>query len=107
MRATAWVTCPRCDGEIEVEFEVTPGEEAVWYPNDRAHPGCPPEVEIVGEVRRDGCTCEEVPWDTIEEENYDRLLEEAEEDAIAAEELAAERRMEERRDDRELERRAS
>lgn len=32
--------------EIEVTFFVTPGEDAILYPNDLAHPGCDASIEI-------------------------------------------------------------
>lgn len=50
----ARVTCPVCGAEVTVEIE--PGEEEVRWPNERAHPGAPPEVI---DVR--GCAC----WDSM------------------------------------------
>lgn len=78
---TAWLDCPRpdCDGQIEVEFEIEPGEEPVYYPNDRAHPGSPAVALLIGEGgRRDFCECEltDAEWDVLEEDNQERMFEE-------------------------------
>jgi len=99
VRYAVWIDCYRCDGQIEVEVEVTPGEEPVYYPSRRAHPGSPAEVEIVGETDRFGCDCD-LDFGRLEEERRDRLLERAGEAMIAAREFAAERKMEEERDRR-------
>ena len=49
------VDCPCCGNPIEVEVE--PGEDPVYYPNDKAHPGAPPSIGAL-----EGCEC----WDTLD-----------------------------------------
>lgn len=69
---SAWVgvTCPCCGYEIDVLYD--PGLPAVYYPNDKAHPGDPPSIASVR-----GCDC----WDYLgryigaEEEYEERLIE--------------------------------
>lgn len=41
--------------ELTVTFFVTPGEDAILYPNDLAHPGCDASIEIekITEVQPD------------------------------------------------------
>lgn len=74
MRASVWVACPECDGELHVEVDYRPGEEPTYYPNDRAHPGCPPSVQVVGELGRCDCECEDVDWERVDELAYDRIM---------------------------------
>jgi hypothetical protein len=38
---------PLGDATVDVQYEFTPAEAAVFYPNDRAHPGTPADAAIV------------------------------------------------------------
>lgn len=91
-----WADCPHCDGQIEVRIEVVDeGEKPVYYPNDRAHPGTPPTVRIVGSGDRYDCDCPDADWDRLEEENYERLLEHADDAMQAAEDDYWEKKIQE------------
>jgi len=92
-----WADCYRCDGQIEVEVEALPGETEVRYPNDRAHPGSPPEVRIVGDGDRFGCECDDLDWGRLEEHNRERLLEHADDAMRAAEDAYWETKIQERK----------
>ena len=63
---------------VEVEVDIEPGESPVYYPNDLAHPGCDPELEIISvkmgkdeliEHLNEACIThlEEEAWKHIEE----------------------------------------
>lgn len=99
---TGWADCPSCDGQIKVEARIYPGEEPTYYPNHHAHPGCPPDVEIVRELERECCKCD-VDFDELNEHNRDRLLRDAGEKAREREMVAAERKAEERMERRMME----
>ena len=38
------------DLTVEVFFDYWPGEAAVMYPNDKAHPGCDEEIEVTAVI---------------------------------------------------------
>lgn len=90
-----YADCPHCDGQIEVGIEVEPGEPEVRYPNDRAHPGSPPEAWVVDSGDRYGCECPDIDWQRLEEENYERFLEHADEAMQAQEDEYWERKIQE------------
>lgn len=74
---TVWLTCPECDGEIEVEFGIEMGEGQVLYPTDDAYPGQPPRAVVVanaGERRYCNCALDNALMDQLEEENQDRMF---------------------------------
>lgn len=50
MSTPADIDCPVCQNRVTAY--VIPGEEAVYYPNEKAHPGSPPELDFV-----EGCEC--------------------------------------------------
>ena len=38
------------DLSVEVHVDYLPGEDPIYYPNDRAHPGCDEEIDVTAVI---------------------------------------------------------
>lgn len=73
------VACPRCDGDVEAQFEFHEGERSTRY-----YPGSPPEAELAG---LGGCPdCGTSDWSAAELAEIESDYEEEAWDAISIEE---------------------
>jgi len=74
-KRTAHIELPWGDSFYSLTVEVTPGCPPVYYPNDKAHPGEDPELEIV-HAEGDGPLDEETLF-AIQESDalYDAVME--------------------------------
>lgn len=101
-KGTTDLPCPvdGCDGTVEVEFEVEPGQDEIRYPNRKAQPGYPPTASITDVGDRRDCIghgdLTGAQIDRMEEAGQDRMLESAADDERADREAHHERRMQER-----------
>jgi hypothetical protein len=68
--------------EVEIDYDNTPGERRVMYPNDKAYPGSDPMVELdkvtvtewwVGDEERPIDSRNQPPLDEIAEDYVERL----------------------------------
>lgn len=72
---TTRVACPRCGGEIKLEYRVQPGRKATFL-----DPAEAADISITGEAGRVLCDCEltDDEWEQIEEAAHIQIMEEAE-----------------------------